>query len=139
MKKPIETNGQGDSALQDFLHNVSIANAHCTYGHPFCSDRQWGRCSDELLSRLDRDNDGEPLGYRDGQVISLPQGWSMSFVMNWDAENPWLQAFVHAPRNQGSASLTAARDLGETTGDYDTPIPAKVMEYIDREQFDEHA
>lgn len=53
-------NGQGDSALE-MLSNVATSPATCIHGHINCSDRIGGECSDEMLSRLDRDNDGEPL------------------------------------------------------------------------------
>lgn len=77
--------------------------------------------------------------YRDGQVIRLPKGWTMSFVMNWDAETPYLQGFVHAPFDRDSASLNCARHEGVTSGGEEIEIPHIVMAAINEEQFDEYA
>jgi hypothetical protein len=79
--------------------------------------------------------------YRDGQTIRLPKNWTMEFVMNWDADEPYLQAFVYSPRgrNQDGASLNAARHEGTTTGDEMHEIPQEVMAVICDERFDEYA
>jgi len=75
--------------------------------------------------------------FKDGQKITLSQGWAMSFVMNWDSDEPYLQAFVLSPHERDSASLYAARAMGVTTGD-DIRIPAAVMMEIRGEEFDAH-
>jgi len=77
--------------------------------------------------------------YQDGEVIRLPRNWKMSFVMNWDAETPWLQAFVLAPDGDNSASLAFARDMGTTSCDDEIELPHIVHSYIMREEFDDHA
>jgi hypothetical protein len=79
--------------------------------------------------------------YRDGQTIRLPKNWTMEFVMNWDADEPYLQAFVYSPRgsNQDGASLNWARHEGTTSGDYVHDIPDQVHAFIMREEFDEYA
>ena len=75
--------------------------------------------------------------YRDGQTIPLSLGWSLYLCHNDCNGNPYLQGFVHAPKNRCSASLAAARDLGMTTGDYEIEIPAKVMRELADEEFDQ--
>lgn len=64
----------------------------------------------------------------------------MEFVMNWDADVPYLQAFVYSPRGRefDGASLNCARREGITT-DYCHEIPQEVMAVICGEQFDEYA
>ena len=63
----------------------------------------------------------------------------MSFVMNWDAETPYLQGFVHAPHERDSASLNCARMMGATSGGEEIEIPHIVMAAINEEQFDDYA
>ncbi len=77
--------------------------------------------------------------YRDGQVIRLPRNWKMEFLMNWDAETPWLQGFVLAPDGKNSASLAFARDMGTTSCDDEIELPHQVHAFIMREEFDDHA
>jgi hypothetical protein len=77
--------------------------------------------------------------YKDGQVIRLPHNWKMEFVMNWDAEFPYLQGFVMAPDGKNSASLACARDIGTTSCDDEIELPHVVHAFIMREEFDEYA
>jgi hypothetical protein len=77
------------------------------------------------------------LQYRDGQTIPLSLGWSLYLCLNDGGDFPYLQGFVHAPKNRCSASLAAARDLGATTGDYEIEIPAKVMRELADPEFDQ--
>jgi hypothetical protein len=77
--------------------------------------------------------------YQDGQVIRLPHNWKMEFLMNWDAEFPYLQGFVMAPDGKNSASLACARELGTTSCDDEIELPHVVHAYIMREEFDEYA
>ena len=77
------------------------------------------------------------LQYRDGQTIPLSLGWSLYLCYNDCNGNPYLQGFVHSPKNRCSASLAAARDLGMTTGDYEIEIPAKVMRELADPEFDQ--
>jgi hypothetical protein len=79
--------------------------------------------------------------YRDGQTIHLRRGWTMHFVMNWNAETPFLQGFVHSPRTGRDAdwaSLNAARHEGVTT-EHNTEIPHDIAEMLWDERFDDHA
>ena len=69
----------------------------------------------------------------------MPRNWKMEFVMNWDAEFPYLQGFVLAPDGKNSASLAFARDMGTTSCDEEIELPDIVHAYIMREEFDEHA
>ena len=63
----------------------------------------------------------------------------MTFCMNWDAEIPYLQGFVHAPRDEDSASLNWARHEGTTSGGEEIEIPDAVMALIQDERFDDFA
>jgi hypothetical protein len=84
---------------------------------------------------------GDGAQYRDKQIIRLSKGWTMSFAMNWDAETPYLQGFVHAPSDSDSVSLNCARFEGVTSGISGDPveIPQIVMAAINEEQFDDFA
>ena len=75
--------------------------------------------------------------YRDGQTIPLSLGWSLYLCLNTGGEVTYLQGFVHGPKNRGSASLAAARELGETTDEWAIEIPAKVMRELQDEEFDQ--
>jgi hypothetical protein len=77
--------------------------------------------------------------YRDGQTIRLPKGWTLYLCMNWDAETPYLQGFVHCPNNKESASLNFARQVGTTSCGDDIEIPHVVMAAIEDEKFDDFA
>lgn len=75
--------------------------------------------------------------YREGQTIPLSLGWSLYLCHNDGGEVPYLQGFVHSPCGKGSASLAAARDLGETTDEWQIEIPAKVMRELSDPEFDQ--
>ena len=77
--------------------------------------------------------------YRDGQTIRLPKGWTMYLCMNWDAETPYLQGFVHCPEKKESASLNFARQMGTTSCGDDIEIPQVVMAVLEDEKFDDFA
>ena len=96
MSKNTIANGQGDSALE-MLSNVATSPATCIHGHNNCSDRIGGECSDEMLSRLDRDNDGEPL------TIDLTPSWS--------ALIPFMVAVLRNPEASEEAVKTIEGEL----------------------------
>jgi len=75
--------------------------------------------------------------YRDGQTIPLSLGWSLYLWYNDGGEVPYLQGFVNSPCRKGSASLAAARDLGETTDEWAIEIPARVMRELADPEFDQ--
>jgi len=77
--------------------------------------------------------------YQDGQTIRLPNGWKMRFLMNWDADTPWLQGFVSTPNGREGASLNFARHQGTTSCGEDIELPHVVHAFIMREEFDEYA
>lgn len=75
--------------------------------------------------------------YRDGQTIPLSSGWSLCLWFNDGGEVPYLQGFVHSPCGKGSASLSAAREYGYTSDEWEIEIPSKVMRQLEDEEFDQ--